>query len=148
MAARHAVDGLLTIFLGRSEENEQVAAGSSERGRNSEAELLGSLHVDAELHFCDQLHRQISWFFAIVNAAGIDPDLAERLRKSRPIAHKATRRRVCAAWVHRGHRIAGCQCDKLIMLRATEEHRFAANQERGEGQAEHDQAPAESQAGA
>src|SRR5262249_39157443 len=80
--------------------------------------------------------------------AGVDPDLAERLRKSRPIAHKATRRRVCEAWVNRGHRIAGCQCDKLIMLRATEEHCFAANQERGEGQAEHDQAPAESQAGA
>src|SRR5262245_37876972 len=72
--AQHALHTELWSSL-----NQLVGAGK-QRGRNCESELLGSLHVDAELHFCDQLHRQVGGFFAVENAAGIDPDLAVHLR--------------------------------------------------------------------
>ena len=50
-----------------------------QRQRDSQAERLGSLHIDYELDFCGLIDRQIGWLLAVENAGGIDAKLAGRI---------------------------------------------------------------------
>ena len=59
---------------------------TEQRERESDAERLGGLEVYVQLDFCGLLDRQIGWFFAFENSAGVDADLTVRIGKTASVA--------------------------------------------------------------
>jgi len=56
---------------------DHLVRGRQQRFRDGEAERLGGLEVDDEFEFRGLLDREIGWFLAFENAAGIDANLAK-----------------------------------------------------------------------
>src|SRR3979490_721390 len=65
-----------------------LVGGGQERFREGDAERLGGLEIDDQLDLCDLLYREVRGFFALENAAGVNTDLAVRIKTVRSIAHK------------------------------------------------------------
>src|SRR5262249_4294132 len=83
---------------------------------------------------------QVGWLLALENAAGVGADLTVRVRNAVSVADQAAGNGVLAKWVHRGHRVAQCQCGELLAM--TVEKWIAADHERaglqsGQGREDH-----------
>src|SRR6516162_2168281 len=88
-SARSAhLTGLKMSRITRAASFDHLVGDGEHAGRNGEAERLGRLHVNDQLEFGRLLDRQITGLFAFKNAAGMDPDQVESVRKIRSVAHE------------------------------------------------------------
>src|SRR5207244_3922124 len=78
---------------------------TEQRERESDSERLGGLEVDVELDFCGLLDRQIGWFFALENAAGVDASQAVVICNAASVTHQATGGDERPMLIDRGHRM-------------------------------------------
>src|SRR5438477_336733 len=82
---------------------------TEQRERESDAERLGGLEVDVELDLCGLQDRQIGWFFALENSAGVAAGQAVAIRNVASVTHQATGGDERSILIDRRHRMADRQ---------------------------------------
>src|SRR5262245_55561400 len=82
--------------------------------RNGESERLGGLEVDDEVDLPGLIDWQVGRLRTLENAAGVEADVAVRLRKIAPVAHQPASCGKSAKLIDRGHRLAERQGRKLF----------------------------------
>src|SRR6516165_32663 len=93
---------------------DHLVGAAEQRERNGEPERPGGLEIDDQLDLRCLLHRQVGRLLALKDAAGIDADQSERVRKIGSVAHQASCRSELAKLVRRGQRVAVRQCGELF----------------------------------
>src|SRR5215831_20454123 len=68
---------------------DHLVDAANHRQRDGEAERLGGLHVDDELHFGRLLDRQLGGLLAFENSACIDAERAVRIQNGASVSHQA-----------------------------------------------------------
>src|SRR5262249_46083760 len=89
-----------------------VSAGEQRR-RHGEADRPGSLQIDDELELGGLQDREVCWFFALEDAAGINTDLAIAIRIARSVAHQSAGFGKLAEGIDRGHSVTHRQRGQL-----------------------------------
>src|SRR5262245_63327707 len=82
---------------------DHLVDAANHRQRDGEAERLGGLHVDDELHFGRLLDRQLGGLLAFENSARIDAERAVRIQNGASVSHQAASGYKLAKLVDRGH---------------------------------------------
>src|SRR5262245_52807031 len=93
---------------------DHLVGSTEQREWDGNAKRVGGFQIEDQLGLHRLLDRQIGWLLALENTASIDAALMVRVRKAVSIADQAACHDVLAKWVHRGHRVAGGQCDNLL----------------------------------
>src|SRR5262245_1243377 len=68
---------------------DHLIGGDKQGGRNGEAKRLGGLEIDSQMEFGWLNNRQVAWFFALENPAGINADLAINIGDAYAVGHQA-----------------------------------------------------------
>src|SRR5262245_23733385 len=82
--------GLKMRRITRAASFDHLVDAANHRQRDGEAERLGGLHVDDELHFGRLLDRQLGGLLAFENSACIDAERAVRIQNGASVCHQAT----------------------------------------------------------
>jgi hypothetical protein len=69
---------------------DNLVGGREQRRRHGKAEHPGGLMIDDQLELARLYDRQIGRLHALEDAAGIDPELAKRIRNVGSVAHQTT----------------------------------------------------------
>src|SRR5262249_19456119 len=78
--------GLKMRRITRAVSLDHLVGAAEQRERNGEPERPGSLEIDDQLDLRCLLHRQVGRLLALKDAAGIDADQSERVRKISSVA--------------------------------------------------------------
>ncbi len=63
---------------------DHLVSAAEQRDREGEAERLCGLHINDQLDFRGQLHREVGRLVPLENPAGVDADRTEQLRSKYP----------------------------------------------------------------
>src|SRR6516162_7600159 len=82
---------------------DHLVGARDERRRYVKAERLCRLEINDEVELGWPDHRQLGWFFALEDTAGVDAELARYFRNIRPVAHQPACIGILAIGVDHGH---------------------------------------------
>src|SRR5262249_23278180 len=107
---------------------DHLVGGHLQGQRHFEAERLRSVEIDDQLESRGLRDREISWLFALENAAGIDADLTPYIRQAGAVAHQCAGHGIFPLIVNCGNRMP--RYERYELMASGEEDRIAANEER------------------
>src|SRR5262249_48944120 len=93
---------------------DHLVRAREQRRRHFEAERPGSLQVDHELELGRLQDREVCWFFALKDAAGIDADLTIHVQNIDSVTHQLAHFDIFSDAIHGRNRVTRRQRDYLL----------------------------------